>query len=175
MADRSVRLLIPLIAAMLFSGCTAAPQPTSEGDQPMPSTTMTLAEAKSVTLDRQDAIAAIFPAEHVGEVVRAETARSLYPCGEDDTFQWPGVTRIVIAGDVDPAAVIERIGTQLRQDGGWTVEDGTSTNGFPKLTLLHDDGSRFTVGFYEGGAEFWVDAASPCFYLEGGLEPGTEY
>lgn len=141
----------------------------------MPSTTMTLAEAKSVTLDRQDTIAALFPAENVGEVIRPETSRSLYPCGEEDTFQWPGVTRIVIVGEVDPPSVIETIGAQMREADGWAVEEGTSSNGFPKLDLLHDDGSRFRVGFYEGGAEFWVDAASPCFYLEGGLELGGEY
>lgn len=153
MVDRTRRRLAPLIALMiLLTGCaTPGAQPSSEAEPTAPSTTLTLAEAKSITLDRQDEIAALFPADHVGEVIRPETSRSLYACGDDDTFQWPGVTRIIIVGKVDPLSIIEDIGEHARADGGWAVDEGTSANGFPNLKLLHDDGSRFRVGFYEGG------------------------
>lgn len=177
MLPRLARSAAWLLATVcLLAGCvTPGAQPDSEGDPTAPTSTMTLEQAKAITLERQDDIAALFPADHVGEVIRPETSRALYGCGEDDWFQWPGVTRIVIVGEVDPPSIIEEIGAQLRADGGWAVEERTSSNDFPSLSLLHDDGSLFRVGFYEGGAEFWVDASSPCFYLEGGLEPGTEY
>lgn len=173
---RSLLLVLLLAVSFLLAGCAAPnPQSPAGAGQLAPSTTMTLNEAKAITLERQDQIAALFPVDNTGAIVRPETSRSLYPCGEDDTFQWPGVTRVEIVGEVEPASVIGAIAAQWAGQNGWTVIEGTSINGFPRVTLEHDDGSSFVAGFYEGGAEFWVDAASPCFFLEGGLQRGAEY
>jgi hypothetical protein len=54
-------------------------------------------------------------------------------------FQWPRITRIVIVGEVDHAAIIDEIGAQMRKTGEWAVDEGTSSNGFPELTLRNDD------------------------------------
>ncbi|WP_439563530.1 hypothetical protein [Microcella sp.] len=171
------RLTLPLAAASLFlAGCSPLPPASAPDENPLTSsTTLTLDEAKAITLERQDEIAAQFPAANTGPIVRLETSRSLYYCEEHDTFQWPGITRIAIVGNVDRSSVIDTISTRWDDRDGWTAAVGTSANGLPQVTLRHDDGSRFTVGFYEGGSEFWVDAASPCFLLEGGLRRGGEY
>ncbi len=169
------RFSVFVVALLLLTGCTTQTLQSSSEGATVPSTTMTLEGAKAITLDRQDQLSALLPFENTGVIVRPETSRSLYPCAEEDTFQWPGITRVEIVGEVDELSVIGAVTEQWANREGWTLTEGTSVNGFPKVTLEHDDGSRFAVGFYEGGAEFWVDAASPCFFLEGGLQRGGEY
>ncbi|WP_166865897.1 hypothetical protein [Salinibacterium sp. ZJ70] len=57
----------------------------------------------------------------------------------------------------------------------WRIDRSTSSKGFPKVTLTHEDGSSFLAGFYASGAEFWVDSYSPCFHHPAGYEYGERY
>ena len=136
---------------------------------------ISLEEAKAITLQRAAEIAAQFPAEYAVETQVAGPSRSLYTCEGDDNFQWPGVTKIIVTGEPDMDAVVDAIATAWETRDGWSVERIPSSNGTTHAILNHDDGDSYRVGFYAGGDEFWVDAASPCFHLEGGLTPGAEY
>ena len=142
----------------------------------MPDTSsITLEEAKAITLERAAEIAAQFPAEYTGETRVAGPSRSLYTCEGDENFQWPGLTKILVTGTPDQDAVVDAIAAAWEARSGWSVERIPSSNGSTHAMLSHTDGDSYRVGFYAGGDEFWVDAASPCFHLEGGLTPGAEY
>jgi hypothetical protein len=161
--------------ALLLTACVSPPRPDDDqGD--IVATALTLEEAKTITLQREAEIASYFPKALVAESRVTETSQSLYGCPGEDNFSWPSVTVITIQGEPDHDAIIASIAEEWGGRAGWTVTRGTNAkNDLPTVVLENEDGSRFTVGFYLGGAEFWVDSASPCFHLEGGLEPGTEY
>lgn len=97
-----------LAVALRLGGCgIVTPQRASDEAPPSASDSLTRDEAKAITLERIDELAARFPAASTGSVQSFETARSLYPCREGNRFQWPGITRIEIIGEVDAAAFIK--------------------------------------------------------------------
>ncbi|WP_167051552.1 hypothetical protein [Salinibacterium sp. ZJ77] len=137
--------------------------------------TLTLADAREITLERQQEIASYFPAEFTADTRTTETTPVIYPCGGENNFQWPVVTIITITGEPPHEQIIEAIVADWSGRSGWTLERSTSSKGFPKVTLNHEDGSSFLAGFYASGAEFWVDSYSPCFHHPAGYEYGERY
>lgn len=137
--------------------------------------TLTLDAAKSLTIQRRDQVAALFPAANVADVTATSTSKSLLPCDTPDSFGWPGRATITLAGDFDHAAALEPIASKYDSSDGWTVTRGTTDKGNPTLDLDNIDGTHVHVGYFLDGTELWVDAVSPCFALPGGYVYGTQY
>ncbi|WP_166865891.1 hypothetical protein [Salinibacterium sp. ZJ70] len=160
----------------VLTGCVAAgSSELAGGDHSAPEVTLTLADAREITLERQQEIASYFPAEFTADTRTTETTPVIYPCGGENNFQWPVVTIITITGEPPHEQIIEAIVADWSGRSGWTLERSTSSKGFPKVTLNHEDGSSFLAGFYASGAEFWVDSYSPCFHHPAGYEYGERY
>ena len=173
------RAVVAAIAAGLIvvgmTGC-ATPSTDNEGDPGMSNTSgLTLEEAKAHTIEVRDEMAALYPAEDIADIRANETSKALLRCDGEDEFAWPGRTTITVAGTVDKADALAPIAAAWEGREGWTVENGTSSKGFPKLVLNHLDGTHVNIAYFYDGAELWVDAVSPCFTLPGGLTVGGEY
>lgn len=176
-ATRTAHVLLAgaLLASLAACAFPVIPNAEPQREPDMEPTTLTLAEAREITLARQQEIASFFPAELVAETKVAETSRVIYGCGEKDAWQWPSVLRIIIQGEPDHRAIIDAIAAEWGSREGWSVQKGENRLGYPDVRLVHEDRSLFTVGFYKSGSEFWVDSASPCFHHPEGYVPGTEY
>lgn len=163
-----------MLVVLTLAGCVISPA-QQEGDTGMDSTTLTLDDAKSVTIQRMGEIAALLPADAAASVTSTSTSKSLLACDGTDNYVWPGITIAKLTGDLDKDATIAAIAGKWSGLDGWKVERGTSEGGFPDATLTNADGSYFVAGFHVSGTEFWVDSYSPCFHLDGGFVYGTEY
>ena len=144
-------------------------------DPDVQSSALTLEQAKSLTIERRDEIAALFPVEFTADTKATDVSKSLLPCTAEDTFGWPGRVTITVAGEPEQAEALEPIATAFESREGWTVARGTTSKGAAEVVLDHDDGTHVSVAYFQSGAEVWVDAVSPCFTLPGGYVYGTEY
>ena len=171
---RPLSVLLIALVSVALAGC-ATPSNPHEIDEGSEVTQLTLDEAKSITIERRDEIAAFLPESASSDVTSTETSKALVPCGGEDLYKWPGITIAKITGEVDPAQVVEDVAAEWETREGWSVERGVTEAGLDRVTLTNEDGSMFSVGFHVKGTEFWVDSYSPCFVLPGGPEYGTEY
>lgn len=178
MAERHRWIVSALVATMLLgiAGCApTSPQPEPTQSEEPGMSQFTLEDAKAVTIQRREEIAAFLPEGAASYVTATTTADTLVPCTGENEYMWPGVSIAKIDGELDRAAVVEAIATEWESREDWFVERSTTEAGLDKVTLTNADGSYFSVGFHVDGTEFWVDGYSPCFVLPGGFVYGTEY
>lgn len=166
-ATRVVPLLMIAAIAAVLSGCV--PSTTNELEQP-PVQSITLEEAKRLTIEVQEHLETFVPEEMAGSVHRV-TESTLLSCGPDN-FMWPGGARVSLTGEADRAAIIESVRLEYDALPGWRLEDLPEERG-PAVVLVHDDGREFFVDFSRESNEYRVLSFSACFPFA--PELGTEY
>ncbi len=137
---------------------------------------LSLDEAKNELQMVEDELVSYIPENVIVKTYpRAEKANTLFECGEDDTFYWPGSAQFDIRPETDSAAIMQEIYDDWSQKPGWTVKwIEQDANNVYHLDMQRDDGLNFGIMNLRSNTVLQFLSFSPCFKLSN-YDPNSAY
>lgn len=122
---------------------------------------ITLETAKTKLLDVQHEIIGMVPADLVVSVFENDTS-SLMPC-QGKQKRWAGTGQVGLRPGLDRTKFLDKVRDSLAGRSGWSATDGKAGDGSRRVDLLHDDGTRLLVSFWDGPESLQIGSFSACF------------